>query len=171
MSPARGRLLLASPLMLDPCFHQSVVLLSAHDESGSFGHIINRRTAHTLERALGQLCPDPLKQRPLYWGGPVQPEALFALHDGSVALGGLEILPGLFLGAETELLDHWVFDGREVPCQFISGYAGWSAGQLEREMEEGSWIVRNASAASILSGDPTLWERFMSSHSAPVALN
>lgn len=171
MEPAKGRLLVASPLLLDPHFHQAVVLLAAHDKDGSFGLIINRRTVHTLEQALGQLCPEPLKGRTLLWGGPVQPEALFAIHDGSVAHGGLEIAQGLFLGAETELLDHWVFDGREVPCQFISGYAGWSAGQLDMEMGEGSWIVKEAPVLSILSGDPALWERFMAADSSPAALN
>ena len=157
--------------MLDPHFHQTVILLAAHDAKGSFGLIVNRRSATTLEAALGQLCPEPLKGKPLLWGGPVQQGALFALHDGSVAPSAMEIVPGLFLGAETELLDHWVFDGREVPCQFLAGYAGWGEGQLEREMTEGSWIVKEASPSLVLSGGFSLWEKFMTEVSPPAALN
>lgn len=134
-----GHLLLAHPGISDPHFFRSVVLLSHHSEkNGAVGVVINR----PLEATLGQHDPDfalgPLSSVPLFEGGPVQTDQLLLvswLWDEQRRT--LEMHFGIGIDKASELL-------REHPqtrlCGFL-GYAGWSAGQLEDELEKGGWEV------------------------------
>ena len=87
---ARGKLLLAGPLLLDPNFFRAVVLVLDHDDEGAFGLVVNRRSEIPLADVLAAWAPFARPDAYVYLGGPVAPEAGFALaRAGSPDLSGV----------------------------------------------------------------------------------
>jgi putative transcriptional regulator len=157
-------LLLALPQVTDPFFRKSVVLLLAHEEEGSFGFIVNRRTELKVADILRDLGLD-WRGDPgqlACFGGPVQPQVGSVLFEAAApppALPGVnEVLPGLHLTqhlAGLERLSH------EPPQRFrlLLGYAGWGPGQLVSEILRNDWLTAPV-ATDLLFGDDTeaTWE-------------
>jgi len=140
-----GRLVVATPDLKDPHFERTVVLLVAHEDSGTLGVVLNRATEVLVADVLTgweQLASAPPV---VFEGGPVQPEAAICLArsrpgtepahfsrvDGPVGTVDLS-------GDPSDLSS--VVDRVRV----FAGYAGWSGGQLEAEIEEGAWFVLDA---------------------------
>jgi putative transcriptional regulator len=142
--PAVGRLLIAEPFLTDPNFARSVVLLCEHGEEGTVGFVVNRATELTLGDLLPELNSSNLS---IFQGGPVQMDTLHMLHKLPVDLGGNEISPGIYWGGSYEALQDVIVTGAYGPSQLklFVGYSGWSPGQLDKEIEEGSWIVTDLS--------------------------
>lgn len=162
--PGPGMLLLASPLLLDPNFYQAAVLMISHDDEGSFGLVLNRPSPSPLGDGLGGACPETLRDRTLYDGGPVETQAFFCLHNNVLGLDSVEeIVPGVFLGGEAAILDSYAFDNppADFKTRFYAGYSGWGTGQLDQEITEGSWIVTPATAEDIFGDSATLWSRHL----------
>jgi putative transcriptional regulator len=146
-----GSLLVATPALRDPSFERSVVLMVAHEPGGAMGVVINRATEVPVSEVLGDWGGLAHHPSVLFEGGPVQPDSAICVAR---ARPGAEPLTGFqpFFGGlgtvdlETEpaqLRD--CFDGVRV----FAGYAGWSPGQLETEIDAGSWFTFEA-----LPGDP-----------------
>jgi putative transcriptional regulator len=138
-------LLLATPALLDPNFAQSVVLMAHHDTEGAMGWIVNR-----LHETPARELLDPGQQQgvhvgtPLHVGGPVPADSLLAVFRRAIdGVDGAEIAPGLFVSSSAHVLP-LLFSRAPgpglVPGRLVFGYAGWGAGQLEGEMEEGAWL-------------------------------
>lgn len=149
IQPAPGRLLVASPRLLDPNFYRSVVLLVEHDDDGTLGLVLNRPT----ESPVGEHLPDwsSFVSDPgvVFIGGPVQPDVGVALAraDGSRGLPGARLID-LTAGP----------DGVQGVVRVFAGYAGWAPGQLASEIEEGGWLVVDAEPADVFRPDPgRLW--------------
>jgi putative transcriptional regulator len=152
----RGKLLIASPTLVDPNFARTVVLITEHNEEGAMGIVLNRPSearAAEVVPALAELTGDD----PLFVGGPVQPEAIVLLaefSDPSAAAWIVAADVGL-ASADTDL-DELLSKVRRG--RLYAGYSGWGAGQLEAEMELESWIVEPPLPAELFPEDPeTLW--------------
>jgi putative transcriptional regulator len=158
MSNLRGQLLIASPALLDPNFHRTVVLIAEHDdESGAMGVVLNRVT----ELPVGEAAPvlgDIVEPGALvHSGGPVQPTAVVILaqfHEAALAavpvFGDIGFVAG---DADFELLAP---DLRRA--RVFAGLAGWSPGQLEAELEREDWILEPARDEDVFSDEPeALW--------------
>ena len=161
--PATGRLLIAEPMLGDPTFSRSVVLLCEHSPEGSVGFSLNRPTEHTLGDLLPELFTPLL---PVFQGGPVQLDTLHMLHRTPLAFGGTEIADGVYWGGSYEALQEAVMHNSYQPIdlRLFVGYSGWGAGQLERELDEGSWIVADVSPELIFETDPdVLWRKAIDS--------
>ncbi len=146
--PQKGYFLLANPFMLDPNFRKTVVLLTEHDDQHSVGYVINR----PLNISLKQLAPKLyIEGSSLGYGGPVQTETLHVLHSRPDLIGGEEVIPGVYWGADFEALEKAIAEGKITPdsIRFFLGYAGWGPKQLYFELEEDSWIVIPATAEVI----------------------
>jgi putative transcriptional regulator len=156
-------LLLAMPDLVDTWFERSVILLLNHDDEGSFGLVVNRRSDHLeADQLLDMLSiPEPLVMPGVLRGGPVQPDQAFLLHNE--VLGGEETVspfPGLNLSSRRETLVE-LCQTADDPLWIVLGYAGWQAGQLEQELERGSWFrVPCAGQAARLLSSPRekLWD-------------
>ena len=158
-----GKLLIAEPFLADPNFARSVVLVCEHSEEGTVGFSLNRPTAHTLGDLLPELYTPLL---PVFQGGPVQLDTLHMLHRSPIAFGGTEIADGVYWGGSYDALQDSVMHNsyQPVDLRLFVGYSGWGAGQLEKELEEGSWIVANVTAELIFETDPDLlWKRAIES--------
>ncbi len=157
MKSLQGHLLVAAPTLVDPNFFRSVVLLVQHSEEGALGVILNRPSKTTVREAWEQVRQSACHQQgPLHLGGPCQ-GPLMALHS-LPAWSESEILPNVYFSAGPENLEQLVAVG-DVEIKFFIGYAGWGAGQLEQELEIGSWETLPAREKHVFPDGPDLWER------------
>jgi putative transcriptional regulator len=142
-----GQLLIAMPNLADPNFWQAVVLLGVHsDEEGAFGLIINRTLDVDLHEILEELGEEatPGELPDVFGGGPVQPSHGFVLYERGrhlVADDEIAISDSIVVSGSTDTLARLTRDSEETRYFLLLGYAGWYPGQLEREIEENSWVV------------------------------
>src|SRR5512137_2415635 len=99
----KGQLLLDSGQLRGSFFQRTVVLICQHDAEGAFGLVLNRATGNKVGDVLVADLPDPLKEYPLYLGGPVQPSALSFLHSDAF-ISEANVLPNLSLGHSLDAL-------------------------------------------------------------------
>ena len=154
--PSRGALLLAKPLLNDPVFGRSVIVMVDHDSKGSMGVIVNRLSGYTLRDALPQMETE--EDVPLFLGGPVHPQVLFFLHTlpQEVIPQSVQLSRGLYLGGDIAAMEEYVRSGQPVNgrVKFILGYSGWSAGQLNHEVKAHDWaVMKNTLESSALMAD------------------
>jgi putative transcriptional regulator len=139
MDTLRGRLLIAAPSLYD-YFRRTVVLVIEHNEDGAMGVVLNRISealVGDVVPALAELAEDDELVRV---GGPVAPDAVVALGEfGDPTEAGASVIGSL------GTLDPDRDNGSLVRMRVYAGYAGWGAGQLDGEVEEGAWIVEPAS--------------------------
>jgi putative transcriptional regulator len=156
-------LLIAMPQLADPNFHRSVVLMIEHQKEGSFGLIVNRPTTSRIEELVATL---ELPWRGdtdavAWWGGPVQQETGWILHEPVSDLTEeptREIIGGLCLSSAPEALRR-ICEAPPVRLRFILGYAGWGPEQLESELREGAWVNSDVTADFLFDTPPDeLWE-------------
>lgn len=158
MKSLKGHLLIASPRLLDPNFVQTVVLMVQHDEDGALGLVLNRPTELTLRQAWEQVSQDTCERNDnLYVGGPCE-GVLAAIHPFEGA-SQIEVLPGLHFATETDHIKWLIQQGDATQMRFFVGYAGWSPGQLENELDGGSWLVMPATVDRVFAKEETLWRQ------------
>ncbi|MCA9184547.1 MAG: YqgE/AlgH family protein [Pirellulaceae bacterium] len=155
MKSMAGRLLVASPKMASPIFARSVILVLQHTDEGAVGLILNRPLPATVEGLWGQLgAPACDNQAQVHLGGPVS-GPVTALH-ALPALGEARVPPGLYVAQNKEHLDQLVRN-LDVPYRVFVGHAGWSRGQLEQEIQQGSWHIMAADREHVLGDHDDLW--------------
>lgn len=158
----RGILLVAPPNLSDPNFRRSVVLLCDHSAEGSFGLILNQHTAIDMK----DVWPGQgVFKEVVRAGGPVQMDTLHFLHRfGEDLSDAVEICPDVFWGGDFDALQHTARGGNALTSgvRFYLGYAGWSEGQLQAEIEAGGWIMTRADSELVFDIEPELlWRAAM----------
>lgn len=152
----KGHLLIAGSKLGDSNFTRSVVLMLEHDDEGALGVVLNRPSNTSIGDLWEHVCDEPCDcQQPVDLGGPVS-GPLIALHADS-ALSESDILPGVFMATQKEMLEQLVHQS-ETSFRVFSGYAGWGAGQLEVELEEEAWLTRAAEGRIVFSQNQDLWQ-------------
>jgi putative transcriptional regulator len=142
-----GQLLIAMPNLADPNFWQAVVLLGVHsDDEGAFGLIINRTLEVDMRDVLQELGEEavPGELPEVFGGGPVQPSHGFVLFERGqhqVADDEIAIAESIVVSGSTEALTRLTQEVGNTRFFLLLGYAGWYPGQLEREIEENSWVI------------------------------
>ena len=157
MESLRGKLLVASPSLLDPNFKRTVVLIAEHGEDGAMGVILNRESELEVDDAAPSLAQLAEPGAHVHSGGPVQPTAvvIMAEFDDPGAAATLVVEDVGFVAAETDF-DELGTAVRRV--RVFAGLAGWAPGQLESEIERDDWIVEDALPDDIFSDDAeALW--------------
>lgn len=171
-----GRLLIASPYLSDENFYRSVIYMIRHDEHGAFGLVLNRPTDRDLADVFAdRIGHAPKRNDTIFVGGPVD-GPLMALHTAS-GLGepcGPSVVD-FSIGPEhpefhdaiassplwvTADEDHLIalVDRTDVQARFVVQYSGWGPGQLDRELEQGGWLVGPPDWHVIFSGHEPMWE-------------
>ena len=173
-----GRLLVATPLLGDPNFRRTVVLVVEDEpEEGTLGVVLNRPTKVPVGRVLEpwtDLASDPSV---VFKGGPVAPNSALGLASvpGSEEPVGWRALDSSVLRSRIGLLD------LDTPPQLVAGgigsfrvfvgYAGWGPGQLQAEIDEGAWYVVSAERADAFDPDPgRLWQSVLRRSGGALAL-
>lgn len=150
----KGKLLISEPALLDYYFERSVVLLIDHTEEGSFGVIINKPVNIKLNDIINDIPENDLR---VFLGGPVSPDNLFFVHKlGNVIEDSLEISDGIYWGGNFDQIKEMISDNQinSDTLNFYLGYAGWSPAQLNKELEDQSWVVVNSSPSLIFNKNP-----------------
>lgn len=158
MDSLRGSLLIAGPDLFDPNFRRVVVLVGEHTEEGALGVVLNRPSPATVEEIVPSLAHVAGPGELLFFGGPVQPEAVVILAEFDQPER-----------AEMLVLDRIGFLIGEVDpertgpigrARVFAGYAGWGPGQLEAELEESSWLIEPGRPDDVFAPhDHDLWRR------------
>jgi putative transcriptional regulator len=159
MESLQGHLLVATPQLQDPNFARTVLLMIQHDQEGAFGLILNRPIDKNVQDLWREVGSSPCHNvQPVYLGGPV-PGPLMSLH-AKPSFGEIEIVSGVFFAAKKQNLDALVLE--DLPtCKIFVGHSGWSAGQLENEIEEGAWRSTPANAEQVFGREDDLWENVL----------
>jgi putative transcriptional regulator len=157
--PAKGRLLVATELVRGEVFAETVILLLHYDENGAMGIVVNRPTDVAPKEIVADVEVFSGYGGTLYWGGPVQMNSLRALLRTDAPPKDAEaIVDSVHLVRVDDGLKDTQADLASL--RFFIGYVGWGAGQLDREMDRGSWRVMPASDEHVFAEDPrALWKR------------
>lgn len=143
----KGSFLIANPVLPDPNFSRTVVLLCDHNDEGTFGLVVNRKSDLKAGEVFGKSDLLGNYDCPVFIGGPVAQSQVFYLCRSDEPINGLEaICPGVYLGMNWETLEE-VLPGLKNPdldLRFFLGYSGWGASQLAGEMEQRSWLTCDA---------------------------
>ncbi|MBO0802055.1 MAG: YqgE/AlgH family protein [Nocardiopsaceae bacterium] len=163
--PKAGRLLVATPLLGDPNFRRSVVLIVEHEVAdGTLGVVLNRPTEVPVGRVLEQWTDLATGPSVVFRGGPVSTDSALALAlipgtDEPIGWRALQGTPAL---ARLGLLDldtpPRLLEPAIKELRVYAGYAGWSPGQLQAEIDEGAWLVAAAEPGDVFVAEPErLW--------------
>jgi putative transcriptional regulator len=164
IKPAQGTLLISEPFLRDYYFRRSVILIADHDENGSFGLILNK----PIDVKLNEIAKDfPPFNTNLYIGGPVKTDSLFVLHTlGNKIKNSSKIIQGLYWGGDTDMIKSMIEDNiiTKENIRFFIGYSGWDAKQLDKELEEHSWVVTKSKSDKFLFEQPEdMWKNLLKS--------
>ncbi len=161
-------LLVAAPTLRCPFFHHTLVLMVDHGEEGSFGFVVNKPAPIDFAGVIGELGMDldASAEVAVLLGGPVSPETGWVVFDptgldaetrpdDTIQLG-----PRLAVTASLTMLHALATGEARCPAALSLGYAGWSPGQLEGELREGSWIPVDLDPALVFDVDvEARWSR------------
>jgi len=159
----KGTLLIATPDIETGIFFRSVILLCEHNATGSFGLVINKALDVDLPE---EIISETQLQNPnihIRQGGPVQTNQMMLLHTSNlIPHQTLEICQGVFLGGDIQFLQETLHESEGPKVNLCFGYAGWGAGQLEREFLDGQWYLSAADQPAVFDIEPkTLWRNLL----------
>ena len=163
-------LLVSMPQLHDPNFERSVILLCEHSEEAAFGLVLNRRTEMPASDVMRMTPPvssgrgsraaigDPGLE--LWIGGPVEPERGWILMgDESGDDDTVRVCDGIFLSTSPQLLRKLLEEPPPPRTRFLTGYAGWGAGQLDAELAASAWLHADIDLDIVFDTQPTdMWE-------------
>ena len=144
-----NQFLIAMPGMADETFAGAVIYLCEHNDRGALGLVINKpidiKLRNLFEKVELTISQDELADQPVYFGGPVQTERGFVLHekqgDGSAQYNSTLSVPGgLEMTTSKDVLEAMAEGGGPKKVLITLGYSGWQAGQLEAELGRNGWL-------------------------------
>ena len=156
-----NQFLIAMPSLRDGTFAGTVIYLCKHTDKGALGLVINKpidiKLKNLFEKVELTLDREDLADEPVYFGGPVQTERGFVLHErlgGEGSEGGhynssLQIPGGLEMTTSKDVLEALSHGAGPKRILVTLGYSGWGAGQLEDELSRNGWINVGAEPAII----------------------
>lgn len=149
MTNYQGTILSSTSSMDDPNFDSSVIFIAEHNEQGALGFAINK----VFGRALNDLVEFSSSPAfPLHEGGPVDQEHLYFIHRRSELIsGGTNVIDDIYLGGDfqkaIQQINNKNLNSRDI--KIFIGYCGWDKDELEAEIAEGSWEVKELDVDSL----------------------
>ncbi|MBC8207935.1 MAG: YqgE/AlgH family protein [Desulfobulbaceae bacterium] len=164
MENLTGSFLISTPKMPDPRFAEQVIYICAHNHEGAMGVIVNRPepSLSMADIFMGACLPQPEQELPLvHVGGPVEMDAAFIVYTSEYRVQHqIEISQTLSLSRESKVLEDIAHGHGPRKFMLFLGYAGWGAGQLERELLDEGWLVVPGDDAIIFDiPDHEKWKR------------
>lgn len=153
MKSLAGNFLIASPVMDDPNFSQTVVLMCDHTDEGAFGLVVNRVLLNSFRPLLGNFdIPDSPVDMPVFFGGPVKPEQGYIIYSPfNRKYGSLKVNANIGVTASREMLFDILSGKGPEKYLFALGFAGWNSHQLEDELLTESWLIAPCNREVIFS--------------------
>lgn len=157
-----GSILIAEPFMDEGPFKRAVILVCEHRDDGTVGFILNK----TIDMQIDSLVANfPEFESEVYYGGPVATDTIHYIHNvGDLLDDSNEVARGVYWGGDFEKLKFLVNSKLVFPenIKFFIGYSGWSGGQLQDELDSGTWITDEMYANYAFKDDKnTLWSNVL----------
>lgn len=160
---AKGTLLIAEPFLKDIHFQRTVVLLCEHQQTGTFGILINKILNEDISYLIEELEGLGI---PLYDGGPVNRNQIHFLHQyPNLIPGGQHVTDGIYWGGDFDIAASFIKKGmiKKEGIRFYLGYSGWGENQLEDEMKEKSWLTLSGYKDLVFHKNaPQIWKKAVS---------
>ena len=157
---SESMILVAKPELVDPLFGSTILVVTPVGGDQHAGFIVNRPTKVTLGQLFPKDRPSQNVVDPVYLGGPLGPEVIFALVERKQSPGGqsFELMPGLYAAVDGETVDHIIRTASDH-ARFVAGLVVWQRGELRAEIESGAWYVLPPDARLALrKPSEGLWE-------------
>jgi len=162
--PEKGKILISEPFLPDTFFNRSIVYLTDHTPQGSVGFILNKKLDLQVSAAIEGFEG---WDENLSMGGPVAPDTLHYLHNlGDMIPNSILVGEDIFWGGDIDTVRELIKTRKinQSQIRFFLGYSGWSAGQLERELKENSWVIAKVNSSIVLSNKgEDIWKRVLRS--------
>ena len=156
-------ILVARPELVDSLYAHTVLVVSPLGGGEHIGFIVNRPTELTLGKIFPEDAASQKVREPVYLGGPVRPELIFALVERATSPGGksLPVMPGLYAAIEQKTVDKIIRD-EPSDARFFAGFVAWQPGELSDELKNGAWYVLAPDAHLVLDNPaPGLWQELV----------
>ena len=163
IEPVSGCILVSEPHLPDDNFDRTVILLCKHDEEGSFGFVLNRKSNVSLNELMKEAEGIEV---PVYIGGPVEQNTLHFVHKDDTLTDAELVNDSFYWGGDFDLLLSWLHDKviDKDKVRFFLGYSGWGKGQLMEEIKENSWIVIEPVDSELIfdaDGSNDMWKNIL----------
>ena len=160
----KGNILISEPFLGDNYFRRSVVYMVENNEEGSIGFVLNKPIGISINEVVDDF---PESDFTISVGGPVSNNTVHYIHTlGARIPDSVSVGDGIFWGGDFDLIRELIAEGVVKPheLRFFLGYAGWSAQQLDGEMQEHAWLVGRIPPRMVMQAvDPEFWKTTMSS--------
>jgi putative transcriptional regulator len=162
MDLSKPVVLVAKPELRDRFYGATILVATPLGDGQHVGFIINRPTTVTLGMIFPEHGPSQKIKEPVYLGGPVDTQILFALVNRRENPGGhsLELMPGLFAAFDADVVDR-IIEAEPGRARFVAGLVAWGAGELQSEVQHGAWYVMKGDPELILRNPEGLWEELV----------
>ena len=161
--PVGSVTLVAAPRLVDPDYRGAVLLAVPIENNRHVGIIVNRPTGRSLSSLFPEHAPSKLVRDPVYFGGPMLRQAIFAVvhTDHTPGPGSIQMMKELFLATQGAVVDH-IIEQSPNEARYYVGYVTWRPGELRREIDRGLWYVLEADPELVFRKDPArLWEELL----------
>jgi putative transcriptional regulator len=156
-------ILVATPELRDSLYGSSILVVKPIGGDRHIGFIVNRPTSTKLGTLFPEDGPSQKIVDPVYLGGPVDTQVLFALVERPESPGGnsIEVLPGLYVAVDGPIVDRIIEAGGDR-ARFVAGLVVWQPGELASEIGKGAWYVVEPDATLVMRKPEGLWEDLVS---------
>lgn len=149
MNSLKNHFIISVPHLNDPLFEKAVIYLCQHDSQGAIGLIINKVIDYNNISLKDSTSDDKFnkyfKGNYFYIGGPVLTNRILFLHNSHEISNSIHISAEVSISGDIEKLNS-IQKSKEFKCKMFLGHAGWNNGQLEREIENGDWLIQESNA-------------------------
>jgi putative transcriptional regulator len=155
-------ILVAKRQLRDKMYGSTILVARPIGNDQHIGFIVNRPTKVTLGQLFPRHAPSQKVPDPVYLGGPISAESIFALVQTQRHPGGrsVQLMPGMFAVFDGKIVDD-VIEHEAAKARFVAGLVGWRAGELRDEVKRGAWFVLDADPKLVLRKPDGLWEELV----------
>lgn len=155
-------ILVAKPELRDSLFGSTILVVKPLGGGEHVGFIVNRPTGVSLGKVFPEHGPSQKIVDPVYLGGPIEAQVIFALVRRPDSPGGhaLEVLPGLYAAADAPIVDR-IIESEADRARFVAGLVAWQPGELADEIKQGAWYVLEPDADTAMRKPEGLWEELV----------
>jgi putative transcriptional regulator len=160
---SKSMILVARPELVDQLYGSTILVVTPMGGEQHAGFIVNRPTDMTLGQVFPQDGPSQKVVDPVYLGGPLSPQVVFALVERNQSPGGqsFELMPGLYAAVDEEVVDR-IIQTESHQARFVAGLVIWKRGELSAEIERGAWYVLPPDAhVALQKPSQGLWEELV----------
>lgn len=157
MNSFQGKALVASPYLTDPFFMRTVVYILQHDSEGAVGLVLNRPLNLTVGQLLGELIDTKVTNKdPVFYGGPV--DGLVMMIQACIDVSSEKQV--VVIAKDREHITDFANkkEKESSSMRLFDGYSGWGPSQLDRELDEGSWLLWEAEPTQLFAEPGELWQ-------------